>query len=72
MLSNSLAYAIKALIYISHNSSETERITLKEVSDSTEVPKPYIAKILQDLVRNNVLHSIKGPNGGFYFSEEGL
>lgn len=72
MLSNSLAYAIKALIYIAQNSSETERITLKEISDSTLVPRPYIAKILQALVRSNVLQSVKGPNGGFYFREEGL
>lgn len=72
MISNSLAYAIKALIYIAANTSDAKRVTLKEICNSTEIPKPYVAKILQDLVRNNVLSSIKGPNGGFYFSKKEL
>ena len=29
-----------------------------------------VGKILQKLVRNNIINSTKGPNGGFYSTEE--
>lgn len=70
MISNSLAYALKAIIFIALNSSEDKRIRIKDLKESMNVPEAYVAKLLQELVRNNILKSVKGPNGGFYLTEK--
>jgi Rrf2 family protein len=36
------------------------------------VPKHFLAKILQELSRQDLIASIKGPHGGFYLSENNL
>ncbi len=72
MISNSLAHTFKAIIYIALNSSETKRVRIQDLSDEIEVPKAYVAKLLQNLVRNGILQSAKGPHGGFYFTQEDL
>ncbi|MBI4395934.1 MAG: Rrf2 family transcriptional regulator [Elusimicrobia bacterium] len=40
---------------------------VREVSDATGIPAPYVAKVLQGLARANVLRSKKGRGGGFSF-----
>ena len=65
MLSNSSKYAINAVIYLAANSSESKRIGVKEVADALHIPLPFLAKILQALVRKKVISSNKGPGGGF-------
>ena len=41
------------------------RAGLKDIAFATNSPEAFTAKILQTLVRENLLLSIKGPNGGF-------
>lgn len=72
MISNSLAHALKAVIYIAVNSSEEHRIRIQDLSEDIDAPKAYVAKLLQDLVRNGILRSAKGPHGGFYFKDADL
>jgi Rrf2 family protein len=45
---------------------------VKEISDRLEVPKHFLAKILQQLAKHNLIASVKGPSGGFYLSESHL
>ena len=70
MFSNSSKYAIKAVLYLALNSSEDRKIMVKDISGPINVPQPYIAKLLQELSRQNVISSVRGPKGGFYLSEE--
>ena len=72
MLSSSLSYAIKAVLYIAVNSSKDQRIRIRDISEGINEPSPYVAKLLQDLARNNVISSLKGPNGGFSMEEDQL
>lgn len=39
---------------------------LKEITEKLKIPQPYLAKILQILAKKKILHSSKGPHGGFY------
>jgi len=64
MLSNSCEYALRALIYITANGSEDSKITIGEISKALEMPSHYLGKILQDLVRREVLISLKGAQRG--------
>jgi Rrf2 family protein len=45
---------------------------IKEIAENIGSPEPFLAKILQNLRREGLLQSNKGPNGGFYLDEEGL
>jgi len=54
------------MIFIAQKSGEGERVGIKDIAKSIEAPEHFIAKILQDLGRKNLVLSAKGPNGGFY------
>ena len=70
MFSNSSKYAIKAVLFLAVNSGEDNRIMVKDLAGSINVPQPYLAKLLQELSRKEIISSKKGPNGGFYLSKE--
>jgi Rrf2 family iron-sulfur cluster assembly transcriptional regulator len=65
MLSNSCKYAIRAVIYIAGQPRENGKTGIKQISRDLELPTPFLAKILQQLVRQKILISLKGPHGGF-------
>lgn len=69
MLSNSSKYALKALVYLALHTHENNKMTVKEVSAHVNVPKAYIAKLLQGLSKRNLISSTRGPKGGFYLNE---
>lgn len=64
MLSNSCKYGIRAVVYLASRHTR-ENIGIKEISKDLGLPSPFLAKILQQLARNKILVSVKGPNGGF-------
>jgi len=65
MFSKACEYGIKALIYVATQSLEGNRVKITEVSEHTGTPEAFTAKILGLLNKNNILHSVKGPFGGF-------
>ena len=65
MFSKACEYGIKASIFIAINSSEGRRVNPKEISKEIDSPQAFTAKILQDLVRHNIIKSVKGAYGGF-------
>ncbi len=65
MLSKACQYGIKSLIFISANSIEGQRVTVKEVADAIDSPPAFTSKILQQLVAAQIINSIKGSGGGF-------
>lgn len=56
------------MIFIASKPEPRTNTGLKEISDQLRIPQPYLAKILQALARKKILHSTKGPHGGFYLS----
>jgi len=65
MFSKACEYGIKASIFIAINSLEGKRVSPKEISEEIDSPTAFTAKILQDLVRYNIIDSVKGAYGGF-------
>ncbi len=72
MLSNASKYAIRAVLYLAENSSPKKRFGAKHIADELEIPRPFIAKLLQQLAKVQIISSIKGPRGGFFTTEENL
>ncbi len=65
MFSKACEYGIKASIYITQQSINGNRVSLKDIAKEVDSPEAFTAKILQQLVREKIIDSLKGPNGGF-------
>lgn len=63
-ISRSTGYALLAVGYIARH-KEQGIILSQSVSEEYNIPSEYLLKILQQLVRANVLRSKRGPRGGF-------
>lgn len=61
---------MRAVLYIARQSLDGKKVGITEVSDALEIPKHYLAKILQQLTGRDVIQSIKGPGGGFFVTEQ--
>jgi len=67
-ISRSTGYGLLAAGYIAKN--EKDGIVLSQtISKQYNIPLEYLLKILQQLVRANILRSKRGPRGGFVLSK---
>jgi len=70
MFSKACEYGIRALTVLAESDQATgNRVGIKDICKSAQTPESFTAKILQNLVRSNVISSQKGPSGGFYISK---
>jgi Rrf2 family protein len=69
MLSNSSKYALKAVLFLALHTDENNKMMVKDISERINVPKAYIAKLLQELAKRKIISSTKGAKGGFYIDE---
>ncbi len=65
MLNSSSRYAIRAVTYLGARSNPSQKTGIKPMAAELQIPEPFLGKILQHLVREKILASVKGPNGGF-------
>ncbi|MCF1192291.1 Rrf2 family transcriptional regulator [Mangrovimonas sp. AS39] len=72
MFSKACEYGIKAAIFIAKNSYEGKRVNPKEISKEINSPQAFTAKILQALVRHNIINSVKGAYGGFEIDKDSI
>ncbi|MBS1490868.1 MAG: Rrf2 family transcriptional regulator [Bacteroidetes bacterium] len=68
MLSLSCKASIKAVVYLGSKLKPDERAGIKSVARFINENEHTVGKILQKMVKANIIHSTKGPNGGFYIS----
>jgi Rrf2 family nitric oxide-sensitive transcriptional repressor len=62
MLSQTVEYALRAVVCVAAESPQA--CTTGEIAKKTRVPKAYLSKVLQSLVRAKILHSQRGLGGG--------
>ena len=72
MLSKTCEYAIRALTFIAQQTKDGNKISIKDVAKGIDSPEYFIAKILQEMTRKDLLQSTKGPTGGFHLNETNL
>jgi Rrf2 family protein len=66
-ISRSTGYALVAVGYIAQHYQQGAVLAAR-VSKEYNIPLEYLLKILQQLVRANVLRSKRGPRGGFFLA----
>lgn len=64
LFSRQCEYALQAILYLALNQNG-ERIPIKILARRLNAPYHFLAKILQRLSHEGLLHSTKGPSGGF-------
>ncbi|MFO7669270.1 MAG: Rrf2 family transcriptional regulator [Bacteroidales bacterium] len=69
MLSKSSEYGIRALVFIQLQNWIKKRPGVVEIAKEIEAPAAYTAKILHILTTHQLLDSMKGRGGGFFFKE---
>jgi len=60
-------YAVRTVLYLAKNRDRTASV--KEVAKVMQIPKSFLAKLLQRLVRSHILTSMRGVNGGFQLAQ---
>ena len=68
MLSLTCKTAIKAVIYLASKFESGDNAGIKEIAKFIDASEHTVGKLLQTLVKDEVINSIKGPNGGFYIT----
>ncbi|MBK1991315.1 RrF2 family transcriptional regulator [Campylobacter sp. 2018MI35] len=66
LLTKASEYALLSLIYISRQNKSQD---VDHMSSELNIPKSFLAKILQTLAKDGLLHSFKGAKGGFSLSK---
>ena len=61
-------YAVRCVLYLSGHLERTTSI--EEISGATHVPKSFMAKILQQLMKAGIVNSVRGVKGGFQLARQ--
>src|SRR5437764_12024008 len=62
MFSQTVEYALRAVVHLAHEAPAAR--TTEQIAAATRVPRAYLAKVLQGLVRAGLVHSQRGVGGG--------
>jgi Rrf2 family protein len=65
MLTHTGLYALQALLYLAGQTPPGAQVSAATMATDLEIPRTYLAKILQRLVREGMLESARGPRGGY-------
>ncbi len=57
-------YAVRCVLFLTR--METEIASVGEIAEKMHIPKSFLAKILQRLVRAGIVESSRGSGGGFW------
>ncbi len=68
MISQTVEYALRAVVTIAQHDGVP--CTSQQISGITQVPAPYLSKLMQGLVRANIVASKRGLHGGFVLARD--
>lgn len=72
MFSKTCKYALRAVLYLAAHHGSEKKLGVKDIAEDLDVPGPFLAKLLQQLARAQLISSTKGPHGGFYMSDKNM
>jgi len=62
-ISRKVDYALRAIIYLSVR-QDTRPVSVKEIASRRRIPRKFLEKIIQDLIRSGLVRSHRGAHGG--------
>ena len=70
LFSKSFGYAIRAIIYMAEKKQPGVYIKADEIAGELGIPRHFLSKVMKSMSKNKILHSSKGPSGGFATTDE--
>lgn len=71
IFSPSFEYALQAMIYLAGKGNGSP-VQVKDIARAEDIPKHFLAKILNYLDHKDLVKSVKGPGGGFKLSRSAV
>lgn len=68
MFSQTVEYALRAVVHLAHEAPAAR--TTAQIADATQVPRDYLAKILQGLAKKGIVTTQRGVGGGVALGKE--
>jgi Rrf2 family protein len=68
MISQTAEYALRAVVFLAKNPGAA--YTAEQLSKATQVPAPYLSKVLQPLIKSRLVQSQRGLGGGFSLEKQ--
>jgi Rrf2 family protein len=68
MLSKTAEYALRVAVWLAQ--APNERASAARLAEVTKVPRRYLHKVVQDLVRDGLVHSQPGRGGGYSLAKQ--
>jgi len=63
LFSLTIEYAMRAMVALA--AGDGSPMTTRQIAETMKVPRSYLSKVLQSLVRAGLVHSTRGLKGGF-------
>jgi Rrf2 family protein len=64
-VSRRVDYALRAVIHLASEVRSGRVCTITEIAEREQIPRTFLEKIFQQLIRTGVVRSRRGPNGGY-------
>lgn len=61
-------YAVRCVLYLAREKDLVANVT--EIARAMHIPKTFLAKILQRLIRSGIVGSLRGMHGGFRLAKK--
>jgi len=72
MLSHTCKTAVKTVIYLASKFESGEKTGILEIAQYLNASEHTVGKLLQSLVKQEIIKSLKGPSGGFFITKKQL
>jgi Rrf2 family protein len=72
IFSKSFGYALRGILYVALMQDEKRKVQIEEIASQLSVPRHFLGKIMQQVVKAGLLQSTKGPYGGFSLTDATL
>ena len=67
MFSESVKHSIQAMMHLAENDGKL--IMVSHIAENCEIPKHYLAKLVQTLSKHHLIKSVQGRNGGIQLNK---
>ena len=64
-VSRRIDYALRAVIHLADEEDGARACSVTEIAERERVPRQFLEKIVQDLIRKGLVRSRRGPHGGY-------
>jgi Rrf2 family iron-sulfur cluster assembly transcriptional regulator len=61
-------YALRAVLALAQFSTTGKPVPIKSISEQEDISAEFLEQIFFKLRKADVIHSVRGPGGGFYFA----